>query len=50
AIRAGELTAQPLIQQRGVKGLARASFAFYNTYREIDQLCAAIEAFIKKEA
>ncbi|RYZ20607.1 MAG: cysteine desulfurase [Chitinophagaceae bacterium] len=49
AIRAGELTAQPLMRHLGVKGLARASFAFYNTYQEIDTLAEAIGAFVKKE-
>jgi cysteine desulfurase/selenocysteine lyase len=49
AIRAGELTAKPLMKHLGVEGLARISFAFYNTYDEIDTVAAAIQAFIKKE-
>ncbi|TCJ13147.1 cysteine desulfurase [Flaviaesturariibacter flavus] len=49
AIRAGELTAQPLMRHLGVPGLARVSFAFYNTYKEIDTLVEAIRAFIRKE-
>ncbi|TCZ72270.1 aminotransferase class V-fold PLP-dependent enzyme [Flaviaesturariibacter aridisoli] len=48
AICAGELTAQPLMQHLGVTGLARVSFAFYNTYAEIDQTADAIRAFIKQ--
>jgi cysteine desulfurase/selenocysteine lyase len=49
AIRAGQLTAQPLMKVLGVKGLARLSFAFYNSYKEIDTVAEAIEAFIKKK-
>lgn len=49
AIRAGDLTAQPLLQHLGVKALARLSFAFYNTYAEVDQAVNAIEAFIREE-
>ncbi len=36
AIRAGHLCAQPLMNRLGVTALSRASFAFYNTYEEID--------------
>ncbi len=36
AIRTGHLCAMPLLKRLGVKSLARASFAFYNTQEEID--------------
>ncbi|RYZ00777.1 MAG: cysteine desulfurase [Chitinophagaceae bacterium] len=49
AIRAGDLTARPLMQHLGVKGLARASFTFYNTYAEIDTLTEAVETFIREK-
>ncbi len=38
AIRAGHHCAQPLMQRLGVPATARASFAFYNTTKEIDRL------------
>lgn len=42
AIRTGHHCAQPLMQRFGVEGMARASFAFYNTKAEIDALVDAI--------
>jgi cysteine desulfurase / selenocysteine lyase len=45
-IRAGELTAQPLMKYLGVKGLARVSFCYYNTYAEIDALAKAIRKYL----
>ena len=36
AIRTGHHCAQPLVELFGVSGMARASFAFYNTFEEID--------------
>ncbi|MDO4191253.1 MAG: cysteine desulfurase [Bacteroidales bacterium] len=36
AIRTGHHCAQPLVESMGVSGMARASFAFYNTFEEID--------------
>ena len=38
AIRAGHHCAQPVMERFGVPATARASFAFYNTRREIDTL------------
>jgi len=38
AIRAGHHCAMPVMERFGVPGTARASFAFYNTTAEIDQL------------
>lgn len=43
AIRTGHHCAQPLMQRFGVEGMARASFALYNTKAEIDALVNAIE-------
>jgi cysteine desulfurase/selenocysteine lyase len=47
-VRAGDLTAQPLMKILGVKALLRASFCYYNTTNEIDILAGAVEEFIKK--
>ncbi|MDH5284848.1 MAG: aminotransferase class V-fold PLP-dependent enzyme, partial [Gemmatimonadota bacterium] len=38
AIRAGHHCAMPVMERFGLTGTARASFAFYNTTGEIDQL------------
>ena len=43
AIRTGHHCAQPLMQCCGVEGMARASFALYNTREEIDALVAGID-------
>lgn len=43
AIRTGHHCAQPLMQRCGVEGMARASFALYNTREEIDALIAGID-------
>jgi cysteine desulfurase/selenocysteine lyase len=42
AVRAGHHCAQPVMQRFGVTATARASFAVYNTFQEIDALVAAI--------
>ena len=42
AIRTGHHCAMPLMDFYGVPGTARASFAFYNTLDEVDQLFAAL--------
>lgn len=42
AIRAGHHCAMPVMERFGLAGTARASFAFYNTPEEIDQLVAAV--------
>jgi cysteine desulfurase/selenocysteine lyase len=42
AIRAGHHCAMPVMERFGLDGTARASFAFYNTTGEIDQLVAAL--------
>jgi cysteine desulfurase/selenocysteine lyase len=42
AVRTGHHCAQPVMQRFGVPATARASFAFYNTFDEVDQLVAGI--------
>ena len=42
AIRAGHHCAQPTMHRLGVGATARASFAFYNTRREVDRLVAGL--------
>lgn len=43
AIRTGHHCAMPLMDFYGVPGTARASFAFYNTLEEVEQLFAALQ-------
>ncbi|MBB5319998.1 aminotransferase class V-fold PLP-dependent enzyme [Marinobacter oulmenensis] len=43
AIRTGHHCAMPLMDFYGVPGTARASFAFYNTLDEVDQLFAGLQ-------
>ncbi|MDL2256720.1 cysteine desulfurase [Bacteroidales bacterium OttesenSCG-928-I14] len=43
AIRTGHHCAQPLMDALGIEGTMRASFAFYNTFEEIDYLVKGIE-------
>ncbi|WP_339805926.1 cysteine desulfurase [uncultured Marinobacter sp.] len=43
AIRTGHHCAMPLMDFYGVPGTARASFAFYNTQDEVDQLFTALQ-------
>lgn len=47
AIRTGHHCAQPLMQRCGVEGMARASFALYNTREEIDAFVAALHRVVK---
>lgn len=47
AIRAGHHCAQPLMSRFGVPATARASLAFYNTRKEIDELAAGIRKAIE---
>lgn len=42
AIRTGHHCAMPVMQRFGLAGTARASFAFYNTFDEIDRFFAAL--------
>lgn len=43
AVRTGHHCAQPIMDFYKIPGTIRASFCFYNTYEEIDQLCAALQ-------
>ena len=43
AVRTGHHCAQPLMEYLDIPGTIRASFAFYNTKEEIDQMIIAIE-------
>ena len=47
AIRTGHHCAQPVMQRFGVPATARASFAFYNTFAEIDALAASLRRIQK---
>ena len=47
AIRAGHHCAMPLMKRLGVPGTARASFSFYNTKQEVDQLAASLAKISK---
>jgi cysteine desulfurase / selenocysteine lyase len=47
AVRAGTHCAQPLLRRFGVTSTCRASFAFYNTFEEVDKLA---EALMKAES
>ena len=47
AVRTGHHCAQPLMDQYGIPGTIRASFALYNTAEEVDQLIAATHKAIK---
>jgi cysteine desulfurase/selenocysteine lyase len=42
AVRTGHHCAQPVMQRFGVPATVRASFAFYNTFQEVDQLAAGL--------
>ena len=42
AIRTGHHCAQPLMERCGVEGMARASFALYNTREEVDAFVAGL--------
>ncbi len=44
AVRTGHHCAQPLMQRLGVAATARASFALYNTRKEVDVLAQALES------
>lgn len=43
AVRTGHHCTQPLMQRFGLPGTVRASFAFYNTMEEVDQLAEGVE-------
>ncbi len=43
AVRTGHHCTQPIMQHYGISGTIRASFAVYNTKKEIDELVKAVE-------
>jgi cysteine desulfurase / selenocysteine lyase len=48
-VRAGDLSAQPLIKLLRVKGLLRVSFSFYNTKEEVDALVKALKTYLRNK-
>lgn len=46
AVRTGHHCAQPLMDELGIEGTVRASFAFYNTKEEIDRLIEGLKRVI----
>lgn len=47
AVRTGHHCAQPLMNALGIEGTVRASFSFYNTEQEVDQLVAGVKRVCK---
>ena len=47
AVRTGHHCNQPLMHRFGIPGTVRASFAFYNTFEEVDALVAGVRKAIK---
>jgi cysteine desulfurase/selenocysteine lyase len=47
AVRTGHHCAQPLMKRLGVSATSRASFAFYNTFAEVDALVDGIRSVQK---
>jgi cysteine desulfurase/selenocysteine lyase len=49
ALRAGDLSAQPLMKALGVEGVLRISLGYFNTRHEIDLFTEALQQCIKAE-
>lgn len=47
AIRSGHHCCQPLMTHFGISGTARASFAFYNTFEELDSLFSGLHKVVR---
>lgn len=47
AIRTGHHCTQPLMEQYGIEGTARASFSVYNTKQEIDSMLEGLHKIVK---
>ncbi|MDO4949534.1 MAG: cysteine desulfurase [Bacteroidales bacterium] len=47
AVRTGHHCAEPLMRRLGIEGTVRASFAFYNTFSEVDALTDAIRRIVR---
>jgi cysteine desulfurase/selenocysteine lyase len=43
AVRTGNHCTQPVVDHYGIDGIVRASFAFYNTFEEIDRLIEGVK-------
>jgi cysteine desulfurase/selenocysteine lyase len=50
AIRTGHHCCMPLMKHLGIPGTARASFAFYNSFEEVDRLAVSLEKIRKMMA
>lgn len=48
AVRAGHHCSQPSLRRFGVEATVRPSFAFYNTFDEIDRLADAVKRIMRK--
>ncbi|WP_108823483.1 aminotransferase class V-fold PLP-dependent enzyme [Dysgonomonas sp. Marseille-P4361] len=46
AVRTGHHCAQPLMEELGIEGTVRASFAFYNTKEEIDKFIEGVKRVV----
>lgn len=49
AVRAGHHCAMPLMQALGLPGTLRASFAFYNSLQEAEQLAQALDQLVQSQ-
>ncbi|MEQ9229716.1 MAG: cysteine desulfurase [Cyclobacteriaceae bacterium] len=47
AVRTGHHCTQPLMERMGIEGTVRASFAVYNTHKEVDYFVSSLENIIK---
>jgi cysteine desulfurase/selenocysteine lyase len=50
AVRAGHLSAKPLLQSLGLQGAVRASFGVYNTADEVETLLEAVSRCVRAKA
>lgn len=48
AVRTGHHCTQPLMDHFGIDGTVRASFSVYNTKKEIDVFCKALQEIVKR--
>lgn len=47
AVRTGHHCCQPLMQRFGIEGTCRASFAFYNSFQEVEQFIAGVKKAVQ---
>ncbi len=50
AVRTGHHCTQPLMERMGIEGTVRASFAVYNTVKEVDYFVSSLKEIVKKFA